>query len=531
MSESGRGAELTARGKRGWAPGWRGVLRCMAGLSLALVCQSAFSQAMYRIKPLGYLGGCTSSVPTVAGLNGKDEVAGTACNAHGDKHAFLWKNNGGPMVDLGPDGIGSSSYARAINASGLVSGGMEDHDDGAGDQFAFESLGDGTAARRIPNNTDTLPIFPVAMNNLGQLTGAFGNSGQTAFSWTPDGTPDGTLVRDLGNLGGEISIGLSINDAGLIAGYTDSDPAGAQAVVWKIGVTGFVQLGDLGGGSGQALFINGAGQVAGISALSGNPRTHAFFWRNDGTPMHDLGSLGGANSHPNALNDSGQIAGYANKKSGATHAFVWMNDGTAMKDLGTLGGASSSAEDINFSGQVTGSAALSGSTVTHAFLWRNDGTKIQDLNSLIDPNDPLKSHIVFTNATFINDSGDILAFGTDSRNGKKNLPFLLQGTVLTLSPRSLAFGNQTIHTTSADKSVTVTNTSPKAAAITSVALTGSAANQFAQTNNCGKSLAGHGSCTIKVGFKPTTKGAKSAVLNVNGGGGGLRSVALSGTGK
>jgi len=41
---------------------------------------------------------------------------------------------------------------------------------------------------------------------------------------------------------------------------------------------------------------------------------------------------------------------------------------------------------------------------------------------------------------------------------------------------------------------------------------------------------GHATCTIKVMFKPTTKGGKSAVLNVNGGGGGLRSVKLSGTG-
>ncbi len=78
--------------------------------------------------------------------------------------------------------------------------------------------------------------------------------------------------------------------------------------------------------------------------------------------------------------------------------------------------------------------------------------------------------------------------------------------------------------------MTVTNTGPKAAAITSVALTGTAAGQFAQTNNCGKSLAGHATCTIKVTFKPTTKGAKSAFLNVNGGGGGLRSVNLTGTG-
>ncbi len=507
------------------------IFRWLAALVWITWSGTSLAQAMYRIKALGYLGGCTTSVPTVVGLNGADRVAGTACNAHGDKHAFLWKNNGSPMIDLGPDGIGSYSYARAINASGLVAGDMADQPDGLGDQFAFVSSGDGTPARRIPNNTDTLPIRTVAMNNQGQLTGSFGNSGTTACFWTPDGTPDGTLIRDMGNLGGENSTGRSINDAGQVAGYSDSDTTGApRAVVWVNGGTTLRQLGDLGGGYSDAYFINGSGQVAGVSYLLGNSRTHAFLWRNDGTPMHDLGTLGGANSTPNALNDSGQVAGFANKTSGATHAFVWLNDGTAMKDLGTLGGTSSSANDINFSGQVTGNAALAGSAVAHAFLWRHDGTKIQDLNTLIDPSDPLKSHVTLTDGLFINDSGDILAHGTDSRTGLKNVPYLLQGTVLTLTPRSLAFGNHPVNTTSATKQVTVTNTSAKIVAITSIALTGAARGQFVTTNNCGKSLAGHATCSIKVSFKPTTKGAKSAFLKVNGGGGGLRSVALTGTG-
>jgi probable HAF family extracellular repeat protein len=246
--------------------------------------------------------------------------------------------------------------------------------------------------------------------------------------------------------------------------------------------------------------------------------------------MQDLGTLGGADSYPNALNDSGQIAGWSYKfGKKRPHAFVWMNDGTPMKDLGTFGGYTSRANDINSSGQVTGAATLAGGAGSHAFLWRNDGTNIQDLNTLVDPTDPLKTHVTLANGRFINDRSSILAEGTDSRTGRQGL-YLLQGTVLTLAPRSLAFGNQPINTTSAAKSVTVTNTSPKAVAITSIALKGSAPGQFASTNNCGKSLAGHASCTIKVTFKPTTKGAKSAILNVNGGGGGLRSVTLTGNG-
>ncbi len=103
-------------------------------------------------------------------------------------------------------------------------------------------------------------------------------------------------------------------------------------------------------------------------------------------------------------------------------------------------------------------------------------------------------------------------------------------SALTLSPRSLAFGNLPINTSSAAQSVTVTNTSANPVAITGIALRGTAPGQFSFTDNCGKSLAAYRTCTLEATFRPTTKGAKTAYLDVNGGGGGLRSVKLTGTG-
>ncbi len=102
-------------------------------------------------------------------------------------------------------------------------------------------------------------------------------------------------------------------------------------------------------------------------------------------------------------------------------------------------------------------------------------------------------------------------------------------SVLTLTPRSLAFGNLPIHTSSAAQSVTVTNTSAKTVAITGIALRGTNPGQFTFTDDCGKSLAAYRTCTLEAIFSPTTKGAKNAFLDVNGGGGG-RSVKLTGTG-
>jgi hypothetical protein len=102
--------------------------------------------------------------------------------------------------------------------------------------------------------------------------------------------------------------------------------------------------------------------------------------------------------------------------------------------------------------------------------------------------------------------------------------------VLTVSPKALAFGNQVIKTSSAARPVTVTNAGATAVPITGIALNGANPGQFSFTHNCGVSLAANASCTVRVVFKPTTKGAKSATLNVNGGGGGLRAVTLTGTG-
>ncbi len=506
---------------------WSVARKFVLSVTLALAWQCALAQATYRIKPLGLrLDNCSGA--GAVGFNRADQVAGNACNAHGDFHAFLWKNDGTPMVDLGPPEVGSFSDATALNASGLVTGYARDS---TGDYFDFVSSGDGAPMRRITNTFGGSITSASAINDLGQVTGdayTVGDSGARAFLWKNDGSP----MHDLGSLGGDFTSGYAVNASGQVTGSSDlPGNAARHAFIWKNDGTPMVDLTPLGSFSGAGA-INRSGQVTGTF----NPfssRKHAFFWRNDGTPSQDLGTLGGSgDSYPTALNDAGQIAGNSNARGKLyqhVHAFVWMNEGTPMKDLGTLGGLESFASDMNASGQVTGQSDISGTADLHAFLWRNDGTKIQDLNKLIDPDDSLKPYVTLTNGDFINDLGDIVADGTDSRTGESGV-YLLQGTVLTLAPRSLAFGNQPVNTKSAVKPVTVTNSSAKVVAISSIELKGSAAGQFASTNNCGSSLVGYATCTIKVTFKPTTKGAKSATLNVNGGGGGLRAVNLTGTG-
>ena len=63
----------------------------------------------------------------------------------------------------------------------------------------------------------------------------------------------------------------------------------------------------------------------------------------------------------------------------------------------------------------------------------------------------------------------------------------------------------------------MTNTSAKTVAITSIALRGTAPGQFTFTDDCGKSSAAYRTCTLEAIFKPTSEGAKTAYLDVNGG--------------
>jgi hypothetical protein len=105
------------------------------------------------------------------------------------------------------------------------------------------------------------------------------------------------------------------------------------------------------------------------------------------------------------------------------------------------------------------------------------------------------------------------------------------GTAVTFSPVGLNFGNEKVGTKSAIAPVTLTNNGTAALSISQVAFSGTNAADFSQTNNCGTSVAAHGSCTISVSFKPTATGSRSASLSVSDNGGGSpHGVSVAGTG-
>jgi hypothetical protein len=77
---------------------------------------------------------------------------------------------------------------------------------------------------------------------------------------------------------------------------------------------------------------------------------------------------------------------------------------------------------------------------------------------------------------------------------------VVQGAIVSLSPTSLNFGNQTVGITSSPQIVTLQNTGNINLTITSIQITGADSSDFGETNNCPSSLPPNGSCNISVTF-------------------------------
>jgi len=100
-----------------------------------------------------------------------------------------------------------------------------------------------------------------------------------------------------------------------------------------------------------------------------------------------------------------------------------------------------------------------------------------------------------------------------------------------MSPNKLSFGNQRIGSTSAAQVTTLQNIGHSTLVITNIAVAGTNPGDFAQTNNCGVTLAPGSSCTFVVTFTPTAIGNRSATLNIfDNAGGSPQHVGLGGIG-
>ena len=125
-----------------------------------------------------------------------------------------------------------------------------------------------------------------------------------------------------------------------------------------------------------------------------------------------------------------------------------------------------------------------------------------------------------------------LTLASNASNGTASVS--LSGTgvatgapAVTLGATALPFGSVAVGTSAAAKTVSLTNSGTAALTLQSVQASG----PFAQSNDCGNTLAASASCTISVVFTPTAAGAASGSLTVASDAvGSPHAVTLSGTG-
>jgi hypothetical protein len=103
----------------------------------------------------------------------------------------------------------------------------------------------------------------------------------------------------------------------------------------------------------------------------------------------------------------------------------------------------------------------------------------------------------------------IASSGSKTRTVTASL--VVPATSVRLSTVNLTFPAQTTKTTSAPQSFTLTNIGRSALALTSISSSG---REYAETNNCGSSVAVGGTCTVKVTFTPIAKGTRPGSIKI-----------------
>jgi hypothetical protein len=201
-----------------------------------------------------------------------------------------------------------------------------------------------------------------------------------------------------------------------------------------------------------------------------------------------------------------------------------------------------SASSISFGNVLVGSS----STAKPVTLTNNQSVPLTNINVSISGSTaysqvntcstsiPANGQCTIT-VTLAPTSGGVQTGTVNISDSASNSPqsISLSGTSLqpvSLNPPSLSFAKQTVGTTSAAKNIIVTNHEKVVVTFTTIAISGTNGQDFAQTNTC-TSLSAGGKCTVSVTFRPSATGKRTATLTLTDSAtNSPQTVSLSGTG-
>jgi len=191
-------------------------------------------------------------------------------------------------------------------------------------------------------------------------------------------------------------------------------------------------------------------------------------------------------------------------------------------------GTSSAAQSVTLTS--TGNAALTISSITAT----GDFTQTNNCATSVPAGNNCTVNVIFIPTATGTRSGSLNI--SDNAAGSPQTVTLTgtgvtAGPAASLAPTDLTFSSQIVGSTSGGQTLTLTNTGNASLTITSLAITGTNASDFAQTNNCGSSVGAGANCTINVTFTPSASGSRAASVTITDNAtGSPQTVALTGTG-